>query len=69
MRILNFAIVVTAITLLIPTCGMAKGSDMHTRLSHASATTTSSEASPNPTCGTHRHYDPEKQKCRGSVRF
>ncbi len=70
MRLRPFAGVVTAITLLVvPTYGMAAGSNMHnTWLSHASAAATPA-ISPSELkwgCGTHRHYDRKSQKCRSS---
>jgi hypothetical protein len=62
---MTFAFSVTGITLLAPTCGMAKGgSDTHTPLPRPSAAAPPPEASPNGPrwgCGTHRYHDPERK--------
>jgi len=72
MRLHAFAAVVMAITLLAPTCGMAKGgSDMHNTLLSASVAATP-EVFPTARklgCGSHRHYDPQMHKCRGPGDF
>jgi len=79
MRLRLFAIVAIAVSLLAPTYGLAKGSNERGTLPRVVAVippvvTPQSLRYLSPSevfrgCGTHRHFDPAMQKCRGPADF
>lgn len=69
MRLSFFACVI-AITLWVPTLGMAAGTDLRdpgVESMHEAASATAGP--PYLGCGAHRHYDPKARKCFGPENF
>jgi hypothetical protein len=73
-----FAVIVTAATVLIPACGLAKGGYVGLPPVHviAAVPLVVPQSLPNISahealggCGTHRQRDPETQRCRGPGNF
>ena len=78
MRTCYFALVVTALTVLTPACVAAKGGYVRPPPVHVMAAVLPVMPHPLPhispnevfgSCGAHRHYDRETQKCRGPADF
>ena len=69
MRLLLFAGAVAAITLLVPTCGMAAGTEAHEFRNEKRGSTAAMPQVPYLGCGSHRVFDPKTRTCRGPGDF